>query len=97
MPAKQPYDWKFRDTILKQVAVSWAKFPYLRLGQLLENAVGRFGVGRGEDGQPDMFNIQNEDLVKALQVMELEFCSGRSDGGGTADTLGSEPSAPKGA
>jgi len=85
MAAQQPYEWKHRKEVLDSIMVVWAKFPYLRLGQLLENAVGRYGnradtssdrktMSMMECGTcADLFNLSNEDLVTVLQKMEQEL------------------------
>lgn len=78
--------------ILDTIMTAWAKAPCLRLGQLLENALGRYSAC-------PTFCIEDEEVVEALSRFEQEFLNKqwRPEGGGTADTPGSEPGAPKGA
>lgn len=68
-------DWKYTRNITDVLMNIWLKMPALRLGQLLENAVGRYGLQNGSGG-PDMFNISDEALLDALRRMESELCSG---------------------
>ena len=46
------------DRVLLDIAAFWKQLPFLRLGQLLTNALG--------DGC-DMFYVEDEDLVKAVK------------------------------
>jgi hypothetical protein len=81
LKAQQPLDYRHMTRVLDAILVAWRQFPHLRLGQLLDNAVGRNQEHRNA---ADMFNIQDNELIVAVRVMQEEFpTSGR-----TADTLG---------
>lgn len=79
-------DWKYMKTTLDTILGIWMKSPALRLGQLIENAVGRYQ-------HAPTFYVEDAALLDALKRFNKDF----SDGGGTADTPGSGPGAPKGA
>ena len=50
--------------VLDEIKKTWARFPDLRLGQLIENVVGR-------SPQP-LFYIEDEDLVKRMEKFSNE-------------------------
>lgn len=64
-PKKSPIDWKKATRVLDTILAIWLEFPDLRLGQLLDSAVRRMKVGG-----PDLFNIEDEELLDALRKMK---------------------------
>lgn len=64
---QQPRDWKHMHNTLDSVLVIWTQFPHLRLGQLIENAVGRANGA-------DVFNVEDEVLLRDLVKLKDELC-----------------------
>ncbi len=73
MPETQR-NWEYMRRMTEQLMNIWMTMPGQRLGQLLDNAVGRYGPGAGQrGGGPDMFNIEDGDLSIALVKFRDEF------------------------
>ena len=56
-------DPKRIEQVLAQVEATWRKYPDLRLGQLIENAVGA----------RDLYNTEDDQLVDLLRTYPREF------------------------
>ncbi len=63
-------DWKYMSRTLDTILGIWTEVPDLRLGQLLDNAVNRYRIAG-----PDMFSIQDEELLNALKKMKEQYVS----------------------
>lgn len=67
-------DWKYTKDVTDIVMNIWMKMPELRLGQLLDNAVGRYAEGATHaPGGPSMFYIEDDKLLEALKRMKEEL------------------------
>lgn len=64
-------DPKERTKMLAIVETYWARFPQLRLGQLISNAIGRAY-------NTDPFYIEDDKLIEALKKMDEELNVGNS-------------------
>lgn len=68
LPATEPVDLERRraeqDRLLDMLARTWRALPYLRLGQLLENARLEYGGEWG--GAPDPYYLPDRELGRAL-------------------------------
>jgi hypothetical protein len=73
MPDKQPYDYAHMKRMLDSLMVAWKKNPYLRLGQLVVNAVGHRSLGQPLNG-PDLFYIENDELASAVIKFSEDTC-----------------------
>lgn len=56
-------DPKRIEQVLAQVEATWRKYPDLRLGQLIENAVGA----------RDLYNTEDDQLADLLRTYPREF------------------------
>ncbi len=68
MPETQR-NWEYMRRMTEAIMNIWITMPGLRLGQLLDNAVGR----ASREGMPDMFNIEDPALLAALIKFREEF------------------------
>ena len=70
-PQRNP-DYRRLTEILDSILDVWYHCPSLRLGQLLDNAMNR----ARDHGGADLFNIQDEDLVRAVKEFEKRYLCG---------------------
>jgi len=73
MPETQR-NWEYMRRMTETLMNIWMTMPGQRLGQLLDNAVGRYSPGLNSNGgHPDLFNIEDRDLLVALKKFKDEF------------------------
>lgn len=67
-------DYMYAKDVTDTIRDIWLVMPELRLGQLLDNAVGRY-----QNVNPaDMFNIGDGELLVALKSMKEDVCGAKS-------------------
>ena len=60
----EPTQEQHQQAMIKLLSTIWAKYPELRLGQLIENAAGQ------QIDEPDIFYMDDAELFKGLVSLD---------------------------